>query len=256
MEHIKELWNKDEIYETPEISVEKQEQIRLPLEKIRANMRKEYKFTIIAFPSIFLMLFFLEGFYQVSLFLILIGLTILISAYYFTKFRMLYRKINTQSLDTYHNLLNLRYELVLNTELYKSYCLSLVPFLFCVYALFFYTKESLLNVVSVFVLTIIASISVYFYGKIWLREMYGKYIVQISELVSQMSDEKDDFQYDRTMIRISKYMPLFDKTQLFFTQKFGKKGKLLHILFLIITFYVVVFILGFMVGFLITMFNN
>lgn len=256
MEHIKELWNKDEINETPEISVERQKQIRLPLEKIRANMKKEYKLSIITFPSIFLILFFLKGFYQMSLFLILVGLALLISAYYFMKFRMLYQKINTQSLDTYHNLLNLRYELVLNTELYKSYFLCFVPLLFCGYVLFFYTEESLLNVVSIFISTIIASVFMYLCGKIWLKEMYGKYIVQISELVSQMNNEKDDFQYDRTTIRASKYISFFEKTQPFFTKKFGRKGIILHVLFWIIIFYIAAFILGFIAGFIMVMFNN
>ncbi|MDO4764373.1 MAG: hypothetical protein Q4A00_08355 [Flavobacteriaceae bacterium] len=92
MDNFKELWNKDKIGETPEISLEKQQEIRLPLEKIRANMKKEYKWTILSFPFLFIFLFFLEGMYKISVFLMLVGIGILITAYYFSKFRVFYKK--------------------------------------------------------------------------------------------------------------------------------------------------------------------
>ncbi|GIM52280.1 hypothetical protein CAPN004_13100 [Capnocytophaga cynodegmi] len=256
MDNLRELWNKDEITETPEISLEKQQQIRLPLEKIRANMRKEYKWSIVSIPFIFILLYFLEGFYKISIFLMLMGLGILITAYYFSKFRAFYRKINTQSLNTYHNLLNLRYELVLNSELYKSYYLCIVPLMFSGYILFFFVEQNVYEVGKIFISVLFCIIFAYFYGKTWLKEMYGKYILEISELVNQMNDHKDDFQYDRATIKMEKYFSFFEKSQPFFIRKFGETGKVLHIIFWIFIFFVVLFILEFIVGFFGAMFNK
>ncbi|MDO4727481.1 MAG: hypothetical protein Q4B43_00600 [Bacteroidota bacterium] len=251
MENFKELWNKDEITETPEISLEKQQKIRLPLEKIRANMKKEYQFTIIGFPCLLLFLFFLDGMYQISIFLMLIGLGIAITAYYFSKFRVFYKKINMQSLDTYHNLLDLRYELVLNSELYKSYYLCLVPLMFSGYIVFFFMGQNITEIVKILISTLFVSIFIYFYGKTWLKTMYGKYIVEISELLNQMNGKHDDFQYDRATIKMEKYFSFFENTQPFFVQKFGKFGKILHILFWLLVFFVAVFIVGFVIGLII-----
>ncbi|ATA89914.1 hypothetical protein CAPN002_16050 [Capnocytophaga stomatis] len=256
MDNFKELWNKDQITETPEISLEKQQQIRLPLEKIRANMKREYKFTIFSFPLLFLLLFFFDGFYQISIFLMLMGLAVLITVYYFSKFRVFYKKINTQGLDTYHNLLNLRYELVLNSELYKSYYLCFVPLAFSAYVLFFSVEQNLYEIGKIFLSMIFGVVFVYFYGKIWLKEMYGKYILEISELVNQMNDQQDDFQYDRATVKMEKYFSFFENTQPSFVEKFGKAGKVLHIIFWIFVFFVALFILGFIVGFFGVMFNN
>lgn len=41
LDQLKNIWDKEEIAETPEISTEKQKQIHLPLERIRNNMRME-----------------------------------------------------------------------------------------------------------------------------------------------------------------------------------------------------------------------
>ncbi|MDO5105989.1 hypothetical protein [Capnocytophaga sp.] len=256
MENFKELWKKDEITETPEISLEKQQKIRLPLEKIRANMKKEYQFTVVCFPFLLLFLFFLDGMYQVSIFLMLIGLGIAITAYYFSKFRVFYKKINTQSLDTYHNLLDLRYELVLNSELYKSYYLCLVPLMFSGYIVFFFEEQNIKNIVKILISMLFVSIFIYFYGKTWLKTMYGKYIVEISELLHQMNSKHDDFQYNRATIKMEKYFSFFENTEPSFVQKFGKSGKVLHILFWLFMFFVAAFIVGLIAGFLGAMFNN
>ena len=38
LDQIKNLWNKEEVAETPEISLEQQKEIHFPLEKIRKNI--------------------------------------------------------------------------------------------------------------------------------------------------------------------------------------------------------------------------
>ena len=38
LDQIKNLWNKEEVVETPEISLEKQKEIHFPLEQIRKNI--------------------------------------------------------------------------------------------------------------------------------------------------------------------------------------------------------------------------
>ncbi|MDO4764374.1 MAG: hypothetical protein Q4A00_08360 [Flavobacteriaceae bacterium] len=145
---------------------------------------------------------------------------------------------------------------MLNTELYKSYYLCLVPLVFSAYVLFFFVEQNFQEVAKIFGSMLFFTILFYFYGKTMLKNKYGKYILEISELVNQMNNHQDDFQYDRATVKMEKYFSFFENTQPSFVEKFGKSGKVLHIIFWIFMLFVVLFILGFIVGFFGVMFNN
>ena len=121
LDKLKDLWNKEDIQDVPEVSLQEQKEIHSPLDKIRKNMRIEFWYTILSYPLLFAwVVWYAQKIEQGNILIILLIISAGICAYYFLKFRQLYQKINTQDFSTFHKLLNLRYELVLNTELYRA----------------------------------------------------------------------------------------------------------------------------------------
>ena len=47
LQDLKNVWDKENVDATPEISLDKQKEMHLPLEKIRSNMRMEFYTTIV-----------------------------------------------------------------------------------------------------------------------------------------------------------------------------------------------------------------
>lgn len=261
LNELKDLWNKEDIQETPEVSLEKQNEIHSPLEKIRKNMRIEFWYTIISYPIFAVMTYyFAKDMEQGKMLLALLVISVAICMYYFMKFNTLYQKINTQNFSTFHQLLNLRYELVLNTELYKSYYISYVPITFCAYFIIYGLRdESMSHFVFLMSITLVASILIYFLGKLWLREFYGKYIVEVSDLVMELTDEKDDFGFDRKSLQTEVKFKPFMKTRNFFERKFGNAGLwynyIFWFLFGFVALVVLAYVLGYTLGYLIGYFG-
>lgn len=254
IENIKDIWAEENIDTTPEISLEKQKEIHSPLEKIRRNMKIEFWTTIISFPLLLFPIFSVKK-SQLVFVLVLFFLMILVTAYYLFKFYTLYKHINTQKFSTYHNLLNLRYELVLNTELYKSYYLSFIPFLFALILFVFPTKlgGTIFNVILI-ISFFWGAITMYFFGKLWLQEMYGKHIQKISELINELNDEKDDFQYNRSIIRLKNIFSFLSNIRSFLDQKFGKYSYLIYNILIycgmFILFLITSYFFGYVIGYL------
>lgn len=256
LNELKDLWNKEEVKETPQVSLEKQNEIHSPLDKIRRNMRIEFWYTILSYPLLAVLIFYgAQEMAQWKMLMVLLVIGLCIWLYYFTKFNTLYRKINSESFSTFHQLLNLRYALVLNTELYKSYYISYIPITFCSYFIVYGIRdESTSHLIFLTSLTLVASILIYFLGKLWLREFYGKYIVEVSDLVMELTDEKDDFVFDRKSLQSEVKFKPFMKTRIFFERQFGNAGLWLnYIVWILIGFIMLLlvsFIAGFTVGYL------
>ena len=262
LDNIKDLWKKEEISETPDISTEQQKEIHLPLEKIRQNMKIEFWSTIAVSPFMLLLFFFEEGdINKAGLLAILILLSAIIVVNYFSKFRKLYKRISTQNFSTYTNLLNLRYELVLNTELYRSYYIAFIPIIFCSYIILFEPEFSSSNYLFMLITsTVLGSVIMIYLGKIWLKEMYGKYVVQISDLVMQMSDEKDEFVFDRSGLHSKSNYRWIKLSQKWLEAKLGKTfGTIVNVIFwgAVILFFIFAlsFIIGLIIGFTSVMLN-
>lgn len=262
LDNLKDLWNKEDVSDTPKVSLEQQKEIHSPLEKIRKNMRIEFWYTIISYPFILaLTIWYVQDIQHGNILVALTIISMAICAYYFLKFKSFYQKINTQDFSTFHKLLHLRYELVLNTELYKSYYVSYIPIAFSTYFVMFGVRNtSISNLLFVVGLTFLAAVSLLYLAKIWIRGFYGKYIVQISDLIMELSNEKDDFVYDREYLdKKIKFKP-FTQTTSYFQNKFGDIGVLFNILFwmfvAIILILITAFVIGFIVGFLSVYLNN
>ena len=250
LENLKQVWDKEKIESVPEISLEKQTEIHTPLEIIRKNMRAEFWMNIIFFPFwVALLPLTGKNTERIYLLAILIFIAFIIMGYYYLKFYTFYKKLNTKSLNTYHNILDLRYELVLNSELYKSFYIVFIPIGLCLYtALYLHDKETNLTIFAI--KSLIFGMVFYFGGKYWLYEKYGKYIQKISKIVAEIIGEEDGFEYDRSFLKIQKEFVFLQKARNFCNEKFGKYGQIAYIIFLIISLLLISFLVGVCVGIL------
>ena len=250
LENLKQVWSEEKIESIPEISLEKQKEIHTPLEIIRKNMRTKFWVNIILFPF-WAVLFPLKGkdTEQTYLIVILVFTAFIIIGYYYLKFYTFYKKLNTKSLNTYHNILDLRYELVLNSELYKSFYIVFIPIGLCLYTiLYLHDKETNLTIFAI--KSLIFGMVFYFGGKYWLYEKYGKYIQKISKIVAEIIGEEDGFEYDRSFLKIQKEFIFLQKARNFCNEKFGKYSQTAYIIFLIISLLLISFLVGVCVGIL------
>ena len=244
LENLKQVWNEEKIESIPEISLEKQKEIHTPLKIIRKNMRTEF-WTSIVFFLLWAVSSPFSGMdiKHTYLLVILILTAFVIIGYYYLKFYTFYKKLNTQNLNTYHNILDLRYELVLNSELYKSFYIASIPFILgFYYASYVDNKDFNLSFFSIISLSF--CVLIYFIGKYWLYENYGKYIQQISKIIAEITGEEDGFEYDRSFLKIQKEFVFLQKIRNFCNEKFGKYGQTAYITFLLI----LVFLISFLVG--------
>ena len=244
LENLKQVWNEEKIESIPEISLEKQKEIHTPLEMIRMNMRTEFWMNIIFFP-LWVVLFPLMGkdTKQTYLIAILIFIAFIIIGYYYLKFYTFYKKLNTKSLNTYHNILDLRYELVLNSELYKSFYTAFIPIMLGLFSILFLDSKNF-DLTFFTILSLSFCVGIYSTGKYWLYENYGKYIQKISKIVAEITGEEDGFEYDRSFLKIQKESVFLQKMRNFCNEKFGKYGQTAYIIFLLI----LVFLISFLVG--------
>ena len=244
LENLKQVWDKEKIESVPEISLEKQKEIHTPLEMIRKNMRAEFWISVVSFSLWAIMLPLMgKNTEQIYLLVILVFIALTITGYYYLKFYIFYKKLNTKNLNTYHNILDLRYELVLNSELYKSFNIVFVPIMLGLYStLYLHNKES--NIIFFIILFLTFCVILYFIGKYWMYESYGKHIMKISKIVAEIKDEKDGFEYDRSFLKIQKEFVFLQKIRNFCNEKFGKYGQIAYIIFLIILVSLISFLVG------------
>ena len=250
LENLKQVWDEEKIESVPEISLEKQKEIHTPLEMIRKNMRAEFWISVVSFSLWAMMLPFMgKNTEQTYLLVILVFIALTITGYYYLKFYIFYKKLNTKNLNTYHNILDLRYELVLNSELYKSFYIVFIPIGLCLYTiLYLHDKETNLTIFAI--KSLIFGVVFYFGGKYWLYEKYGKYIQKISKIVAEIIGEEDGFEYDRSFLKIQKEFVFLQKIRNFCNEKFKKYGQTAYIIFLIISLLLISFLVGVCVGIL------
>lgn len=250
LENLKQVWNKEKIESVPEISLEKQKEIHTPLEMIRKNMRTEFWISIVSFPLwAALLLLIGKDTMQIYLLIMLIFIALIIMGYYYLKFYTLYKKLNTKSLNTYHNILDLRYELVLNSELYKSFYTAFIPIMLGLFSILFLDSKNF-DLTFFTILSLSFCVGIYSTGKYWLYENYGKYIQKISKIVAEITGEEDGFEYDRSFLKIQKEFVFLQKARNFCNEKFGKYGQTAYIIFLLILGLLISLLIGACIGIL------
>ena len=244
LENLKQVWDEEKIESVPEISLEKQKEIHTPLEMIRKNMRTEFWISIVSFLIFGIQIFFIVKGTEQTFFLIMLAfITLGILGYYYLKFYSFYKKLNTQNLNTYHSILDLRYELVLNSELYKSFYIAAIPFILDFYYVLYIGNEDI-DLTFFSIISLSFCVLIYFVGKYWLYENYGKYIQKISKIVAEITGEEDGFEYDRSFLKIQKEFVFLQKARSFCNEKFGKYGQTAYIIFLLILVSLISFLVG------------
>ena len=244
LENLKQVWNEEKIESVPEISLEKQKEIHTPLEMIRKNMRTEF-WTSIVFFLLWAVSSPFSGMdtKHTYLLVILTFIASIIIVYHYLKFYTFYKKLNTQNLNTYHSILDLRYELVLNSELYKSFYIASIPFILDFYYVLYVGNEDI-DLTFFSIISLSFCVLIYFVGKYWLYENYGKYIQKISKIVAEITGEEDGFEYDRSFLKIQKESVFLQKMRNLCNEKFGKYGQTAYIIFLLILVSLISFLVG------------
>lgn len=194
LDHLKDIWEKEDVSQTPNITTEQQKEIHLPLEKIRKNMRFEFWSTagmfllIIVFFALKDMYIFRFKVYVITL----VSAQMLVTSFYFFKFFNLYKNLTTLDFNTADSLQDLGYQFKLNEQYYLSFYLSFVPFVVCEMLLIFEFTPNLKNTQGIeFILTflglcLITLLGLYFVGTWWFKRYYGKYISQITKIMSDL----------------------------------------------------------------------
>ena len=195
LDNYKQLWSKEEISETPEISLEKQTQIHTPLEKIRKNMRMEFWSTTILLILVLgiIWLFPLPYKFRLYIFILVFSMT-LVTMFFYHRFFKLYKEIGNLNLKTLESLKDLLFQFELNKQYYVSFYLSFVPFVVCEMILTVEFSPNF-NYVSDFVFTsifvgsiVFGLIALYILGRLFFQYFYGKYIQKIKTLVRDLQE--------------------------------------------------------------------
>ncbi len=228
LDELKETWNEETIEQVPEVSLSEQKELKSPLAVIRKNMKKEFKNND-----------------TLTYYLCLLLVVLLIGIYYILKFKQFYKEIEKPNYSTFQSLLELNYSLKFFKELYMSCYVAFVPVLLCLYII---DNMSSLNV-PIFILKLcVAFFLLYFIGKWWFNNFYGKHIAKISNLLHEVKHPYEDF--DKKIIKVDEKKYWFDTTENFFTKKLGWFGKVINWIVWILGVMIIILVIGFIVGFI------
>ncbi|OCA77372.1 hypothetical protein BBI01_02635 [Chryseobacterium artocarpi] len=194
IDELKNTWNEDITDKTPEISIEQQNKIHLPLEKVRKNMRNEFWWIIGIFVFAFLVCSICRPFKLQLYITVLIASMLIVTIFFFSKFFKLYNDISNTELKTYDSLKDLINQLNLNKQYYLSYYISFAPFIVCEMLIvleFIPWREPLgeMNVALILIVSVIIGLFLLFFcGKYWFHHYYGKYIRHIESLLKELKE--------------------------------------------------------------------
>lgn len=199
LDNLKNIWSKENILETPQISIQKQKEIHQPLEKIRKNMRFEFWSSVVVLLLLTVGALFLQDSKLKVYSIMLLMSIILVTGFYFFKFFKLYREIDDKGFSTQESLRSLLFNFELNKQYYISYYIAFVPFLVSVFILMYSFDPSYENLSGIsFIVRFILSVLVglfflYYAGKYMYGRYYGRYIEQVKIIAGQLKDSEDNF---------------------------------------------------------------
>ncbi|MCY0976554.1 hypothetical protein PGH12_05250 [Chryseobacterium wangxinyae] len=195
IDELKNAWNDDVSDDTPEISIEQNNKINLPLEKIRKNMRMEFwsTFGILIFGFALVWIAVPEAPFKFKFYLtVLLFSMMIVVSFFFSKFFKLYKDISSPEMKTFDSLRDLMYQFDLNKQYYLSFLLSFVPFLVCeliIVVEFLPHRKPLSDFqVATTIISMLAAglFGLFLLGKYWYKIFYGKYVQQIESLLTEI----------------------------------------------------------------------
>lgn len=256
LEDLKKTWNEESLEEIPEVSLSEQKELRQPLSIIRKNMKMEFWSTVVLILAMVIGVFFWIKNTKLLIYTeTLLGMMILVCTYYFWKFKKLYQEIEKPNYSTFQSLLELNYTLKYYTDLYVSYYVAFVPFLFCEFLLMYefnerYTHFQSENLLLLFVFSLLIGIlTLYFFGKAFFNAYYGRYIAEVANLLKKIKHPYEDF--ENQIVNVDGKIYWYSKMETFFIRHLGKMiGRMVNLIFWLFIMMVIVFLIGFLVGYL------
>ncbi|MBB6370437.1 hypothetical protein [Chryseobacterium shigense] len=239
LDNFKELWNKDNREDLPEISLEKQREIHSPMQMLRINMKTEFWLMVITMPTLLIGFPFASGdanIVIISAFVVVLTLAFII--YFYSRFLKLYKILRKSGINTNYDLFNLKTQLLISKEIYIAYYISYIPLAFLLSLIkinFHFEIEYNLAIFGIsFMITLML---VWFIIKYWIYYMYGRYIEDVVRLV----DELNGLEVEPKKVRQNSW---FERSQRFFMNKFGLNGNILNtvIWFVSVYIFIVVFL--------------
>lgn len=194
IDELKNTWNDDDSFEeTPEISMEQRNEIHLPLEKMRKNMRMEAWWTLGVFIFAFLVIAGCEAPFKFKFYIaILIISMVFVTGFFFSKFFRLYKDMSNPALNTYDGLVDLLHQFDLNKQYYLSFYVAFAPFLVCelIIVLEFIPRPQPLTDLQIAMTTIITLVvtlfALFIIGRWWFEKLYGRHIKQVENLIREL----------------------------------------------------------------------
>lgn len=199
---IQNAWNneKTENVVVPN-NLEKIQSVNTPLDKIKRNIKREFKFQIccIAFLGFVPLIYNFPEKINI-LFYLLFSLYVAICAYYMVKFYQFYKRLNALTLKTKDSLYEIYFDIRLNMELYKTFSFALTPFLilylvgFSYYVFsktpgFFSDEFTNVQLIGLFSIVLFSLFFMGFYVEWWVRRFYGKFAKEIRKVLDELKEE-------------------------------------------------------------------
>ena len=199
---IQNAWNneKTENVVVPN-NLEKIQSANTPLDQIKKNLKNEFIYQIISIVFIGLVpLFYHFPSKGMILFYLLFSLFTAVCVYYFVKFYVFYKRLNTIALKTKDNLYETYFDIRLNMELYKTFGFALTPFLILYLIGYFYFEFSKIpgfiskeftnyQLIALFSIVVFSMLSMGIALEWWVHKFYGKYAKEIRKVIDELKEE-------------------------------------------------------------------
>ena len=172
---------------------------------IRKNMRNEFIGTLVSYCVNLSLLFgrpqipFLFNLCSILFFTLFV-----INCYYFSRFYLFYKSISRYDFNIKESIRKVVYELDLNTEIYKTYSISVAPLavLITITLICSHTTSNFMqhlvaadtyistgNMLLIFLVIVISFIPTYFGINFHVRLQYGKYINALKQVLDDLGNE-------------------------------------------------------------------
>ncbi|MDM1528322.1 hypothetical protein [Myroides odoratimimus] len=199
LDDLKKSWQEQELPTDIVASQELKEKVsRLPLDKIRGNVRKEIWIQIVSIGFIVFTPNILDiqnnrigGFY------LFYGIFVLITVYYILKMYRFYRTSASLELNSRDSVYDSYYNVKLYIQMYENFCYSLIPF--GILLLLVASPSSQLDLILggdlhalkyLGIVSIIMVVLIYFIAKYWIKKLYGQYLLQIEHTLNQFKEQE------------------------------------------------------------------
>lgn len=237
LENFKELWDKDNRQDLPEISMEKQREIHSPLQMLKINMQTEFWLMVVTLPMLLIGFPSASGnsnIVIISAFVVILTLAFIV--YFYSRFLKLYKMLSKSSINTNYDLFNLKTQLLISKEIYISYYISYIPLAFLLSLIEINFHFEMKYNVAIFAISFFITLMlVWFIIKYWIYYMYGRYIEDVVGLVDELNGLE-------AKPKRGKQNAWFIRSQKFFMNRFGLKGNVINTVIWFVSVYIFIIV--------------